>query len=154
MIARHDYAGPLTKSAEAMFARAERSARRAGDKATGQASRDVRPVSPIRLAVEGLGLTMTILRHWEDAGVIAFARSRGRRVVDDAALERLRTVAQLRRAGFTIKEIAWISDTLPPSVPAMRRALQARADHVESARARSIARARLSGRVAAPSLGR
>src|SRR5688572_6131648 len=99
MIARHDYAGPVTKSAEAMFARAERSARRAGDKATGQASRDVRPVSPIRLAVEGLGLTMTILRHWEDAGVIAFARSRGRRVVDDAALERLRTVAQLRRAG-------------------------------------------------------
>ena len=150
MIARHDYAGPLTKSAEAMFARAERSARRAG----GQMSRDARPASPIRRAVEGLGLTMTILRHWEDAGVIAFARSRGRRVVDDAALERLRTVAQLRRAGFTIKEIAWISDTLPPSVPAMRRALQARTDHIESARACSIARARLSGQVAAQSLER
>ena len=151
MIARHDYAGPVTKSAEAMFARAERSARRAGGKATGQA---VRPVSPIRLAVEGLGLTMTILRHWEDAGVIAFARDRGRRVIDAAALERLATVAQLRRAGFTIKEIAWISDTLPPSVPAMRRALRAREDHRESARARSIARARLSGQVAAQSPAR
>ncbi len=146
MIVRDDYAGPITKSAEAMFARADRRARRSDpNRADVEKPREIRPASPIRCAVQELGLTMATLRHWEDVGVIAFERARGRRVVDEGALEGLRTVAQLRRAGFTIKEIAWLCDTLPPTVPAMRRALTSRLDYVNSSRAASIARAIVSG---------
>ena len=134
MIARQDYAGPITKSAEAMFARIERSAHRAALRTADDQPRVARPMSLIRQVVHGLGLTMTVLRHWEDAGVIAFARVRGRRVVDEAALECLRTVVELRRAGFSVKEIARISDTLPPTAQAMRAALQARQDTNQAAR--------------------
>ena len=146
MIARGDYAGPITKAAEAMFARAERHARRSSPEGASAAPRRrARPLSPLHLAVRRLGLSLTTVRHWEDAGVIGFERSAGRRVIDEAALERLRTVAQLRRAGFTIKEIAWIADTLPPTVPQMRQALQARLDHRAAARAATIARAIIAG---------
>ena len=151
MIARSDYAGPITKSAEAMFARAERNGRRSNTNGADRAVGGARPISPIRQAIHELGLTMTMLRQWEDAGVIAFERAKGRRVVDEAALEHLRTVAQLRRAGFTIKQIGWISDTLPPSVPAMHRALQTRLEQLEIARARSIAAAIVSGKTHAAS---
>ena len=145
MIARNHYAGPITKSAEAMFARAERRARRSTAHADNGVVRAARPISPIRQAVEKLGLTMSLVRQWEDAGVIAFERDKGRRVIDEAAVERLAAVIQLRRAGFSIKQIVWISDTLPPPLPAMRRALQARQSHIETARAHSIARAIVSG---------
>ena len=134
MIARDDYAGPITKSAQAMFDRFERMAQRAARQGAGGPLRTPRPPSPIRQAVHGLGLTITAVRHWEDAGVIAFARVRGRRVVDEAALECLRTVVELRRAGFSVKEIARISDTLPPTAQAMRAALQARQDTNQAAR--------------------
>ena len=100
----------------------------------------------IHRAIGALGLTVTILRRWEDARVIVFERRRGRRIVDEAALERLRILAELRRARFTIKEIAWISDTLPPNVPAMRRALQARLDSLERARTQTIVQVRALGR--------
>lgn len=146
MIARSDYVGPLTKSAEAMFDRAERQVRRNVPKGTGDKSGSGRPASPAQLAVNELGLSRTVLRHWEDVGIVAFERSGGRLVIDEAALECLRTVAQLRRAGFTIKEIIWISDTLPPSVSDMRRALQARLDRIEDARRGSIARVRTAMR--------
>ena len=149
MIARQDYAGPITKSAEAMFARIERSAHRAALRTTDDQPRVARPMSLIRQVVHGLGLTMTVLRHWEDAGVIAFGRERGRRIVDDEAIERLRTVVQLRRAGFSVREITWISDTLPPTTQAMRAALTARQDYLEAARKTSIARAIALGRAAA-----
>ena len=100
----------------------------------------------IHQAIGALGLTVTILRRWEDARVIVFERRQGRRIVDEAALERLRILAELRRARFTIREIAWISDTLPPSVPAMRRALQARLDTLEMARTRTIVQVKALGR--------
>jgi DNA-binding transcriptional MerR regulator len=100
----------------------------------------------IHQAIGALGLTVTILRRWEDARVIVFERRQGRRVVDEAALERLRILAELRRARFTIKEIAWISDTLPPSLAAMRRALQARLDTRENDRTRTIVQVRALGR--------
>lgn len=138
MTTRSDYYGPITKSAEAMFARAERSARRSNPQNERQTPHTARPTSPIRQAVHGLGLTMTTLRHWEDAGVVAFERAKGRRVVDDAALERLRTVVQLRLAGFSIREISWISDTLPPTAAAMRRALQGRLNGLGTSRSRTI----------------
>ncbi len=141
MIARGDYVGPLTKSAEAMFARAERRARRAaGMDAATQASsgRDARPASVLRDAVDQLGLKISTLRQWEDAGIIAFERRKGRRIVDAAALERLALVAKLRRAGFSVREIAWLSDTLPPNAAILRDALEARQAYVETARTRTI----------------
>jgi DNA-binding transcriptional MerR regulator len=100
----------------------------------------------IHQAIGELGLTITVLRRWEDARVIVFERRRGRRIVDDAAFERLRILAELRRARFTIREIAWISNTLPPSIPAMRQALQARLDTLEQARTRTIVQVKALGR--------
>ncbi|WP_165189589.1 MerR family transcriptional regulator [Caulobacter soli] len=140
MIARGDYVGPLTKSAEAMFARAERRALRSAGEATTQAPpvRETRPASVLRDAVDRLGLKITTLRQWEDAGLIAFERRNGRRIVDAAALECLALVATLRRAGFSVREIAWLSDTLPPSAAVMRDALEARQTYLEAARTRTI----------------
>ena len=131
MIARDNYVGPVTKSAEAMFARAERQAR-------GRVQKEERPLSPVRQAVHSLGLTLPLLKRWEDAGLVAFARRRGKRVIDEAAMDHLATVSALRRAGFTIKEIAWLSDTLPPTVCVMRRALNSRLERLEVARARTL----------------
>lgn len=151
MISRRDYVGPITKSSEAMFKRAERQASRietqaapkvasrAAPKATPKKVRPIRtfprvlappappPPSPSAdLALEALGLSMSTLRNWEDAGIIAIERRSGRRIVDEAALEAIQTITLLRRAGFSIKQIAWLSDTLPPSIEAMQRALHDR----------------------------
>lgn len=125
MIARRDYAGPMTKSAEAMFARALRQAKRLAPQSD-RAPRDARSLSPIRKALNDLGLAMTTIRHWEDAGIIGFKRANGRRIVDQDAIDCLATVIQLRRAGLTIRQIREISDTLPPPLSAMRLALQTR----------------------------
>jgi DNA-binding transcriptional MerR regulator len=152
MISRNDYAGPITKSAEAMFARAERRARRNAPRASFGASRAARPASPVEQALGALGLSLATLRHWEEVGVVQFERRGGRRVFDEAALEAVRTVAQLRRAGFSIKQIAWISDTLPPSVAAMRQELQDRQDLVELERTGARWAAKLA-LTASPSLG-
>ena len=146
MIARGDYAGPITKSAEAMFARAERAK---ADPAKGARRSSARPKSPIREAMDRLGLTVTALRNWESAGIIAFRRVNGRRLVDETALECLAAVIALRRAGFSIRQISWISDTLPPTAAAMRKALQVRESQVVAARQASIARAMAAGRAAA-----
>ena len=147
MIPRSEYVGPVTKSAEAMFVRAERQAQRLDPEARARQAA-ARPISPIREALNGLGLTMTTLRRWEEAGLVAFERRRGRRIVDAAAVEHMRMVAQLRRAGFSIKAIAWMSETVPPGLPAMRSALQERLDHAEAARAGTVARARAAGPIA------
>lgn len=121
MIAREDYVGPITKSAKAMFERAERQARREAGRSQTQ-----RSLSPIRQAVHALGLTMTAVRLWEEAGAIVFERRGGQRLIDAAALERLSMVLQLRQAGLTVRQIAQISDNGPPSPDDMRRALQSR----------------------------
>lgn len=149
MISRRDYAGPMTKSAQAMFARAERQAKRAGGNSGSEPV--VRPPSPLAVALQRLGLTMTMVRHWEEAGIVAFKRVGGRRIIDDDSLERLTTVLQLRRAGFTIRQITWTSDTLPPPASAMRRALEARQSQMEIGRATTIARAIVASRAARPS---
>ena len=147
MIARGDYAGPITKAAEAMFARAERRARAGSPKATGPSP--LRPDSPVHQALDKLGLTLTMLRNWESAGIVEFRRVNGRRLVDDDVLECLAAIISLRRAGFTIRQIGWISDTLPPSAAAMRRALQMRESQIADARKLTIARALVAGRAAA-----
>ncbi|HQR87746.1 MAG TPA: MerR family transcriptional regulator [Caulobacter sp.] len=127
-----------------MFARAERRAKRAGPKPSGEPV--ARPPSPFSQALQRLGLTATMVRHWEEAGIVEFKRVGGRRIIDDNALECLTTILQLRRAGFTIRQITWTSDILPPTVSAMRHALEARQGLTEIARATTIARAIVTGR--------
>ena len=146
MITRNDYAGPVTKSAEAMFARAERRTNPQNTSPTDRTAK-AKPRSPsaLRQVIEALGLSTTIIRRWEEAGVVAFERRGGRVVVDETTRETLATVVELRRAGFTVKEITWISDAGPPSVPAMRQALQARLTHRDASRARSITDAIAAG---------
>lgn len=138
MIARDDYAGPITKSAEAMFARAGRKARLADPAARGHGGMRPRPPSPMRLAIEALGLSLAVVRHWEDAGAVAFTRQAGRRVIDDAAIERLKAVLALRRAGFGVKDIVWLAQDRPPTVAEMRQALAARTAQTLAAREKSI----------------
>lgn len=143
MIAREDYVGPITKAAEAMFVRAERRARGPAAKADPPAKRKTASInSPIHQALLDAGLTIATLRHWEDAGVIAFARQAGRRVVDDEAVARLNAVIQLRRAGFTVRQIAWLSPDAPPSLSQMRDALTARMTQVRAGRESNLRRLR------------
>jgi DNA-binding transcriptional MerR regulator len=143
MIARSDYVGPITKSAEAMFARAERRAKVGPTEPARQSPS--RPKSPIHQALGKLGLTLAMLRSWESAGIIEFRRASGRRLVDDDTLECLAAVIALRRAGFTIRQISWISDTLPPTAAAMRQALQVRQGRAVADRNSSVARALAAG---------
>lgn len=138
MIARNEYGGPITKSAEAMFARAERKARLADHAVQGQGALRRRPASAMREACEALGLSLTVVRHWEDAGAVAFTRQAGRRVIDDAAIEQLKAILALRRAGFGVKQIAWLAKDRPPTVAEMRQALDARTRQVLAAREKSI----------------
>lgn len=152
MTGRDDYVGPITKSAEAMFARAERRAGTSPGKATGRSPS--RPKSAVHQALEKLGLSLTVLRGWEDAGIVAFQRANGRRLLDDDILECLAAVISLRRAGFTIRQIAWISDTLPPSAAAMRQALQMRESQITAARNSTIARVLVAGCASARLLAR
>lgn len=147
MIARSDYAGPITKAAEAMFARAERQARSKAPRPARQGLRQ--STSPARQALEKLGLTQTMLRNWESAGIVEFRRDGGRRVFDEESLDCLAAIIALRRAGLTIRQISWISDTLPPSATAMRQALQVRLGREAAARKVSITRALVAGRAGA-----
>jgi DNA-binding transcriptional MerR regulator len=147
MIARSDYVGPITKSAEAMFARAERLAAPKTPKSERQRVR--RRKSAAQQALEALGVSAAVLRNWEGAGILELPRIGGRRVVDKASVDCVTAIMALRRAGFTIREIGWISDTLPPSAAAMNQALQARLHRVQTTRDASIARAMVAGRAAA-----
>jgi DNA-binding transcriptional MerR regulator len=149
MIARCDYVGPITKSAEAMFARAERQARSKAPRTARQPVRQLKSSS--REVLEKLGLTPTMLRNWESAGLVEFKRAGGRRVIDEDSLSCLAAIIALRRAGFTIRQISWISDILPPSASALREALQARLEQTRDTRNASIARAIVAGRAAASS---
>lgn len=143
MIARSDYVGPTTKSAEAMFARAERQAISKAPKPMRKRAR--RPKSSAQQALDALGVSPAVLRAWEGAGIVELPRVGRRRVVDAASADCITAIMALRRAGFTIREISWISDTLPPSAAAMKRALQARLERVETARDASITHALVSG---------
>jgi hypothetical protein len=124
MIAREDYVGPITKAAEAMFRRAER---RALARAVSQAPTLVRTKpptdSPIDQVLHEAGLTSAALRHWEAAGVVVFNRRAGRRLVSQEGLARLRSVIALRRAGFTVRQIAQLSPDGPPNLDRMNKAL-------------------------------
>lgn len=143
MIAREDYVGPITKAAEAMFVRAERRARGVAASGTGSFRRTTQPIaSAIHQALLDAGLTMSTLRHWENAGVIDFPRQAGRRQVDDDAVARLKAVIALRRVGFTVRQISWLSADGPPSLREMHDALATRTALVQAGRNTCLRRAR------------
>lgn len=123
MIESKGYVGPMTKSAQAMMARAERRSQRAAERAK-TANRRVTPVTSIRRTVHEFGLTMTILLEWEEAQLIVFQRQRGARVVDAAARERLSMLLRLRRLGLKIADIADACGAVPPTPESLRRMLQ------------------------------
>lgn len=139
MIARSDYVGPITKSAEAMFDRAERRARRLSC-APRPKSGSPRAPSAIDEAADALGLTEATIRRWEDEGVVAFHRRNGRRVIDHQALTCLRIVADLRRAGLSLREIGWSSLTSPPTEADLRACQAKIAVGVEKAADRNAQR--------------
>lgn len=126
MIAREAYVGPITKSAEAMFERAERRARRLrGESASHRSS--ARP--SIWAEIRTLGLSRSVVRQWEEAGVVAFDRRKDQRVVDPAAVDRLRAVLQLRKSGWSLKQIAALSQLGAPDANALVKALGNHEDH-------------------------
>ena len=59
----------------------------------------------IGAAAAWAGVATSALRYWEDLGLLRPARRSGRRVYDDAALDRLSLVLLAQRAGFTLAEI-------------------------------------------------
>ena len=59
----------------------------------------------IGAAAAWAGAATSALRYWEDLGLLRPARRGGRRVYDDAALDRLSLVLLAQRAGFTLAEI-------------------------------------------------
>lgn len=103
--------------------------------------RETAPIaSPIHQALLDAGLTMTTLRHWENAGIIVFARKAGRRIVDEEAVARLKALNQMRRAGFTVRQIIGLSPDAPPSLAQMRNAVERRLAQVRIAREVSLRR--------------
>lgn len=127
MIPREDYRGPLTKSAQAMFARAERRKGLAGappppTRRVGGRKKAGR--SPAERALAEIGMTRARLRQWEDFGLITLDRAPGRhRVVDAQVIEHLRLICALRRCGLSLREIAWLSPEGPPTADRLRREL-------------------------------
>lgn len=127
MIAREDYRGPLTKAAQAMFERADR--RRGLDSGVCPAPpRRLRKGASSRSAAERalaeIGMSRSRLRQWEEFGVIELRRSRGRhRIVDGRLLDHLRLILALRSAGYSLRDIAHLSQDGPPTAETLRRRL-------------------------------
>lgn len=129
MISRDAYRGPLTKSALAMFERADR---RNGvssilpppfqkPRSVQAARRD----APQRSLID-IGVSRGRLRQWEDYGLISARRSPGgHRIVDARLIEHLRAICALRRLGLGLREIGWLSPEGPPSLELLRRTLSA-----------------------------
>lgn len=129
MISREAYRGPLTKSALAMFERADR---RNGVSHVSPPL--LRPLpsakagrrSPSNLPLAEIGVSRGRLRQWEDFGLIALRRGPGgRRVIDERVVEHVRAICALRRVGLGLREISWLSPEGPPTLEVLQRELQA-----------------------------
>lgn len=75
----------------------------------------------IGTAAAWAGVATSALRYWEDRGLIRPARRGGRRVYDDAALDRLSLVLLAQRAGFALQEIRQLLNGFPPRASAGER---------------------------------
>jgi DNA-binding transcriptional MerR regulator len=122
MITREDYRGPLTKAAQAMFARADRQRGLASAALPARPKRPGRPSASAAVrALAEVGMTRSRLRQWEDFGVIQLRRGIGRhRIVDARVIENLRLIFALRAKGFTLGEIAALSPEGAPTLETLR----------------------------------
>jgi DNA-binding transcriptional MerR regulator len=120
--------GPQTKAALALIERHRRrelqqSRRRAVTKSPpveAARSRSLRQtpstISTIGDVSQQLGLTPRAIRLYEEMGLIACHRGiKNMRMLDETAKAKLRAIAELKRLGLTISEIA---DLLPQTEPA------------------------------------
>ncbi|MEH0194222.1 MerR family transcriptional regulator [Caulobacter sp. CCNWLY153] len=126
MISREAYRGPLTKSALAMFERADRrngvSPATPGGRPSVSAKTGRR--APSKRALAEIGVSRARLRQWEDFGLIALQRGPGgRRVIDERVVQQVSAICALRRAGFGVREISWLSAEGPPTLEVLQRAL-------------------------------
>ena len=68
------------------------------------------------------GVASSALRYWEDQGLLRpQRRSGGRRVYDQASLDRVSLILLAQRAGFTIGEIRTLLCGFPPRASAGER---------------------------------
>jgi DNA-binding transcriptional MerR regulator len=76
----------------------------------------------IGAAAAWAGVAASTLRYWEDLGLLRPARRNGgRRVFDQAVLDRLSLVLLAQRAGFTLAEIRQLLRGFPPRASAGER---------------------------------
>ena len=75
----------------------------------------------IGAAAAWAGVATSALRYWEDLGLLRPSRRAGRRVYDDAALDRLSLVLLAQRAGFTLAEIRQLLAGFSPRASAGER---------------------------------
>jgi MerR family redox-sensitive transcriptional activator SoxR len=75
----------------------------------------------IGAAAARAGVATSTLRYWEELGLLRPARRAGRRVYDDAALDRMSLVLLAQRAGFTLAEIRQLLSGFPPRASAGER---------------------------------
>lgn len=84
--------------------------------------------SPLSIgdAAARFGIATSVLRHWEDAGLITPLRdAAGRRLFDEPDLVRIAVILRSKGAGMTLDQIAVLLDEQAPS---RHRLLQAHLD--------------------------
>jgi DNA-binding transcriptional MerR regulator len=68
------------------------------------------------------GLSAPTIRYYEELGLLPRpARTSGRRVYDEATIDRLRVITFAREAGFTLREIRQLFDGFASATPAGAR---------------------------------
>ncbi|WP_188916225.1 helix-turn-helix domain-containing protein [Caulobacter rhizosphaerae] len=121
-----------------MFERADRRMGLAGGVCASPPRRVRRGVlshSAAERALAEIGLSRARLRQWEEFGVIELRRSPGRhRIVDGRVLDHLRLILALRTAGYSLRDITYLSLDGPPTVEILRR----RVAQVEAERALTL----------------
>lgn len=92
-------------------------------------------VKTIGAAATELGIEASVLRHWEQVGVLTVRRdANGYRIYDDDALEQARTVLKLRRVGLSLPEVA---AAMAPTKSAAQAVVRAKIAALESEVART-----------------
>ncbi|MFD0558653.1 DNA-binding transcriptional MerR regulator [Stackebrandtia endophytica] len=82
-----------------------------------------------------LGIDAHVLRHWEKVGALSVRRdSHGHRVYEDEDVERVRTVAKLRRIGLSLPEII---AAMAPSKADAQAVVRRKIGQLEAERART-----------------
>lgn len=65
------------------------------------------------------GLSTATIRYYEEVGLLPRpARASGRRIYDEATIDRLKVIAFAKEAGFTLREIRQLFDGFASATPA------------------------------------